>query len=405
MLCHGRLYTNTTTPISNPDTRQLTYPNTDDSSRDSGMLVMRVRTCWGPAMCVHTIRVFSWLNNTTHATWSRLSPQIVQHIAKAAIGYKQGGWRRTLLSLGLVCKAWSHVVDVYFMSLGIRYDCDRTTISRVARSLYARPERGVLIRALSVDDYSPVPSARRYQFTDDQWQDLIAILGLNESQLLPVDMEKLVQTLIANWPSLRELKLAGWLTSDDPDAKPPLLPPLSCSLSKLELSCGSLNWCSTEVFLDGVSNLDFTSFLNAVASTLENLHVESCEFSRVSEDEEFAIDAVMPKLAALVNLSAEGPGLATCLALSRKAIARPQHGALVEVKLMPGKSDLHLKDIFPAMSVTGWKSITVIFSESPNAPALIQSILEAATNCGICIVLEVVTKNHSSQTFEVIGMN
>lgn len=84
-----------------------------------------------------------------------LPPSILQSIAKAAVEHKFRGWRSIVLSLGLVCKAWSCMLDTFF-TVFTRNTCNRhqPSLLAVARSLEMRPERGLLMNCFRLEDYA-----------------------------------------------------------------------------------------------------------------------------------------------------------------------------------------------------------------------------------------------------------
>ncbi|KAG6907287.1 hypothetical protein DXG01_009592 [Tephrocybe rancida] len=188
-----------------------------------------------------------------HDKIGKLPANVVRRIAEISIINKSFGWRQTLLSYALVCKAWTHVLDLFFLSLQDKNvtSFDMPDICAVARSLDARPERGSLMSAFSMNDFWAVtfPAAEGQPPT----QYLLAILtvlshasptllktvrfhhipatiaedvrrGLDRLQ----GLEKLVlggprsadeihldldtiQTLMSKWPNLRQASLSRWL--------------------------------------------------------------------------------------------------------------------------------------------------------------------------------------------------
>ncbi|KAG6907283.1 hypothetical protein DXG01_009588 [Tephrocybe rancida] len=183
----------------------------------------------------------------------KLPMNLVRRIAEISIIDKPFGWRQTLLSYGLVCKAWTQVLDLFFLSLQDKLvaSFDMLDICAVARSLDARPERGSLMSAFSMNDFW----AMTFPATDGQpsTQYLLAIItvlshagptllktvrfhhipatiaedarrGLDRLQ----GLEKLVlgghrsadeihldldtiQTLMSKWPNLHQASLSRWL--------------------------------------------------------------------------------------------------------------------------------------------------------------------------------------------------
>ncbi|KAG6914984.1 hypothetical protein DXG01_014042 [Tephrocybe rancida] len=101
------------------------------------------------AMQAYVVRVIPLASNTTYA---QLPPHDLARIAEFFVMPKLKGWRKALLNCALISKAWVHVVDIYFQSLGdvCRYV---PSVLAVARSLEMWSYRGGLMRHLSVYDY------------------------------------------------------------------------------------------------------------------------------------------------------------------------------------------------------------------------------------------------------------
>lgn len=103
-----------------------------------------------PHLFSHNIRILPISNE--RSPLPKLPPNIILQVAHYAVGRQESPWRFTLLSLGLVCKSWSHVVDLFFRL----HDCrnrDKAPAVAVARSLESRPERGRLIRYFNPGNY------------------------------------------------------------------------------------------------------------------------------------------------------------------------------------------------------------------------------------------------------------
>ncbi|KAG6815257.1 hypothetical protein H0H93_010439, partial [Arthromyces matolae] len=88
--------------------------------------------------------------------FDRLPRSVLWSIAEAATDTHIKGWRSDLLSIGLVCKAWSGVLDAFFAILTgespyVRVDPPNPLA--VARSLEMRPERGLFLQCFHLEDY------------------------------------------------------------------------------------------------------------------------------------------------------------------------------------------------------------------------------------------------------------
>ncbi|KAG6864466.1 hypothetical protein C0991_009299 [Blastosporella zonata] len=111
--------------------------------------------------------------------------------------------------------------------------------------------------------------------------------------------------------------------------------------------------------LTGLLNNEFAALLTTVAPTLEEVQIEHCQFLRVTDDEEFAIDAVMPHFAALKRLIAIGVGLASALAISRK---QPYSGDPAAPFLMIGYSSEELSEADVMLAIergTEWGAVHI----------------------------------------------
>ncbi|KAG6917050.1 hypothetical protein DXG01_004102 [Tephrocybe rancida] len=171
-----------------------------------------------------------------------LSPETVAHIVGMAVAGKLSGWQRELLSYGMVCKAWAHVLRIFFKSLHVRPNDDRPDAFHVAHSLNYHPHRARLIYSFSASDYRPYAPQKRVQ----AWLHFMAILqqatAIKELTLVSVprpvssalvlalsqlrdvrrcympknDKEShaydisAIQTFIAKWCDLCVLEIGGW---------------------------------------------------------------------------------------------------------------------------------------------------------------------------------------------------
>ncbi|KAG6863586.1 hypothetical protein C0991_004815 [Blastosporella zonata] len=335
---------------------------------------------------------------------------------------RDDGWRATLLSYGLVCKAWSPVVELFFEGFepdatrvpGFRTLAinDKPVACRVARSLEARPERGSLIRAFATN-YFIHPSAHVSMWDcQQQWHSFAFIMGHANPQLLKIvrilhpihpdvakdvlrilealcgvesfvlvrpgfDMDT-IQEVMSKWPRLHELILHEW-SAFDKDTQLASFPALSFQLETLDLYGGEIKGHQMMRFvtmpnprlrvlslmnLTGLLNNEFATLLTTVAPTLEELQINHCQFLRATDDEEFAIDTVMPQFAALKRLIAIGVGLVSALAISRKQpySADPAAPYLV---IDCGSEETFKADVMLAIEHgTEWGTVHVISSNS-----------------------------------------
>ncbi|KAG6914989.1 hypothetical protein DXG01_014023 [Tephrocybe rancida] len=344
-----------------------------------------------------------------------LPAEVIRRIAELSIVNRSTGWRQALLSYGLVCKAWSHVLDLFFLSFddsGTGFN-DNPDICLVAQSLDARPGRGSLMPAVSIRDFTSLVDADGLLSSADSHA-LLTVLGHASPVLLkvlrlflvPVDiaedmqrrLERLhaleevalgwedntlgfdmdtIQALVSKWPRLLHVNFIKWAESDG--TKNSLPPSLMCKLRTLDLDTGvikgpqlmrfiaSPNQCLS-VFrmseVNGLWNHDLALFLSTVASTLEDIQILNCQFLRVS-DEEFAIDVVVPMFQAALFPNLGGTGLASAKAISRKRADKLEpviQGPVSSLVLQLPVGEISEDAARQALEVTGWASVIILWS-------------------------------------------
>lgn len=219
-----------------------------------------IRSLTRTRILAHNIRILS--ARAERPPPASLTHGVVLEIARFAIGQHRCKWRSTLLSIALVCKAWSHVVDLFFRLP--RSNCShKPSAPSVARSLTLTPERVRYVREF-------VPWSYREDSADDSERYMETCLALvqianlatsvkdvqitrihkslvqefvlalsrlrkvetcvvynvyphnrrkyvvpSEDMSRPVGMDD-IQTFIAKWSSLRELDASKW----DKDTEP-----------------------------------------------------------------------------------------------------------------------------------------------------------------------------------------
>ncbi|KAG6817225.1 hypothetical protein H0H87_011282 [Tephrocybe sp. NHM501043] len=137
--------------------------------------------------------------------------------------------------------------------------------------------------------------------------------------------------------------------------------------------------------LQGLTNADVLAFLAHISPTIEHLSIRNCEFSR-SEDEEHAIDAIMPRMTVLRVLDVSGD-LISDLAVSRKTFPNST-SAPSGLKFGNNQPRACFDDpdisrftkLSEALAVTGWVSVTLRFK--PRA-VLDPKLIDAATRTAI----------------------
>jgi hypothetical protein len=99
----------------------------------------------------HCIRVLPL--NTSRQLLPSLPAKIIRRIAAHAFVRREPGFRASLLSFSLVCKAWFPVLDMFYEGLGMAFVKDRPVASLVSRALKMKPEKEKLITRFSTWDY------------------------------------------------------------------------------------------------------------------------------------------------------------------------------------------------------------------------------------------------------------
>ncbi|KAG6874489.1 hypothetical protein C0995_010399 [Termitomyces sp. Mi166 len=343
-----------------------------------------------------------------------LPPKIVTRIAELCIGLRAPPWRSELLSYGLVCKAWLHVLDLFFqtfvLSPGGNYNRDPPHLHRVARCLDARPDRGALIHNFSDDDYAKEP----HRFGADDWRELTGILRrLDVTRLrgvilgcVPACVADELAGRLARLRNVRWLELGEQRDEDGFDFGVYRTiydaPSLPSRIEELQLSCGFLTASQLSRFtlscnpclrlcrlsrIKGLSNSGFASFLSLVASSLITLEISHCEFPLLSgdaDDEELAIDSLMPRLTSLRRLVVNGPGIVTSLSISRKSSMTTVHQRCAVV-VSDVTREMKLEETSKALEVTGWSSVCIHWRrmDQTDVGPYVQTALETATRRGI----------------------
>ncbi|KAG6914994.1 hypothetical protein DXG01_014028 [Tephrocybe rancida] len=381
---------------------------------------------WGQfGLPVYMFRVKLIPGAHCHGKIGKLPANLVRRIAELSITNKPFGWRQTLLSYGLVCKAWTHVLDLFFLSFQDKFvgSFDMPDICAVARSLDARPERGSLMSAFSMNDFRAVTSSdvegqpstqyslafstvlghasptllKTVRFHHipatvaedvrrglDRLQGLekLALGGRRSADEIHLDLDT-IQTLMSKWPNLRQASLSRWLELKAPkqarrDSPPPFM---MCQLEILALEIGTIQGPQLMQFVavpypclrvfrlykvQGLWNHDLKLFLSTVAATLEQLRISECEVHRASDAEELAIDAIMPMFSALYLLNVRGiSGIVSALAISRKRVEDAEPGIRSCLTLHGVHADeMNEEEVMQALEVTGWSSADVMWPES-----------------------------------------
>lgn len=107
-----------------------------------------------PTLIEHTIRIVPIFES--RSPFQHLPRRVLRRIVQCTFEYKNKGWRKNLLTIALVCKGWSHVLDLFFR--GPVPDNDAPDIFAFARSLEMRPDRMRLIQEFDTQAFHfPTP--------------------------------------------------------------------------------------------------------------------------------------------------------------------------------------------------------------------------------------------------------
>ncbi|GLB41847.1 hypothetical protein LshimejAT787_1004470 [Lyophyllum shimeji] len=371
---------------------------------------------------VHSMRVLP-VTRRQQGKYAALPPGVLCHVVKLVLGGKPKGWRTALLSFGLVCKSWVHVLDLALGGFDEVEDEDRPGVLALARVLRLRPERGAAIRVFNPWTYEHYidPSG---EASIGKWQAILDIMRCAASvesvkfssihSSIVADFIRLlkelrsvrsctmnyrsgmkrtpmarghvfsmhgVQTFIADWEHLETLELLNWRDAD-PDPEAPVSLHLACNLRVLRLEGGKLTGPQLTRFaphptshlkdlslvkVQNLPNHDLLSFLNNVTSTLSRLVVLGCTFDRATADEEHAIDAAMPAMIALEHLFTDS-SCVSAHAIARKPASEPHSNHAARTLIHIGAANLGMKfeDVAKAVEVTGWKAVDVFWEGAPD---------------------------------------
>ncbi|KAG6914688.1 hypothetical protein DXG01_015933 [Tephrocybe rancida] len=237
-------------------------------------------------------------------------------------------WRRSMFAYGMVCKAWSHIFDIFIGWLSDNSEV--INIHALARSLTLKPERGRLIRTISLANFKDFWKYHKQR--DDLWGDedddishtdervmdaLVTVLRLTPlvqnlylpslraplrtdiietlARLTEVETASVssyeminnnnpisaftmsdIQHLIADWTKLRQLIIERWSDDGEIALRSPKHPHFE--LQRLELKCGHLNgaqlrWftlapkaCLKDVNLKSIKGLSNSSLVHFLSA-------------------------------------------------------------------------------------------------------------------------------------------
>lgn len=101
----------------------------------------------------HSIRIIPL--SESRPPFRDLPSDILHRIAWHAFFQRKHGFRRQLLSWGMVCKAWLPLLDIFYKGLGsLCIPEDMPDPGAVARTLARKPEKGKLIKVICPSHYA-----------------------------------------------------------------------------------------------------------------------------------------------------------------------------------------------------------------------------------------------------------
>lgn len=286
---------------------------------------------------------------------SELLHMIFRNVARDT---SQCSWRAALVFFALVCRTWRPALDHLFENFG-RYNAGRKPpdVLRLGRTLELNSELGRRIKAFDPSHFRVVPTS------ESSYLDIAkAIVTILQSASMVTDLcivdthrslaEGFVRALcsssdvrtfwinrsgfsttdpdyiytlsvsdilqcMSHWPRIHQLWIYGF--SSTPTIED--LPEVTCSIKSVSLHRGSLKLpqlrsltTSTKSalqiaslqYISGLTNRDLYTWLTEVGPTLTHLTIQFSTISRQSDDEEYAVDVVLPTMTTLIHLDLEG---------------------------------------------------------------------------------------------------
>jgi hypothetical protein len=271
----------------------------------------------------------------------------------------QPNWRKTLISLALVCRAWSPALDTMYEDFG-PYSAGSVPPNalQLAKTLEISPDIGRKIRVFDPSHFRRAIEESEATYLE-QAKAIVTILQTatritklhvfdthrmlaqdfvhalcSSSEVREFIVNRRGRTLldpkyiyilsvddilrcISHWPSVHKLTIFGFSSANNLDN----LPTPASSLQSVLLQHGTLtlpglrslttSWRSslrvaTLQHISGLTNEDLYSWLSEVGPTLTSLTIEFSPLSRRSDEEEYAVDVVMPAMNNLRHLNLEG---------------------------------------------------------------------------------------------------
>ncbi|KAF9459678.1 hypothetical protein BDZ94DRAFT_1324630 [Collybia nuda] len=147
----------------------------------------------------HSIRVLSL---STRRSCPTLPLEVIRRITHHALQQRGRGFRSSLLSFALVCKAWSPVIDIFWEYLGTLDVSERPDPSSVSRALWKKPEKAKLVKSFRPWDYRAAGENKQPYYFSDAHLDVLSMVtsvkALSVSSIHPPLVElflKVISTL------------------------------------------------------------------------------------------------------------------------------------------------------------------------------------------------------------------
>ncbi|KAF8068000.1 hypothetical protein FPV67DRAFT_1168316 [Lyophyllum atratum] len=167
-------------------------------------MMRQVGGSWGQ-LSAYSIRILPINHHRLSIDFPR---DVVRRIAYCATEHQRYGWRAQLWSMGLVCKSWSHVLDLFFFYLPEFSGHNRASAISISRSLEANMARGKLISGFSHYNYTDFTNAEEGTYLQNS-RAFMTILSLATSMtdvFFSVTHPSLAADLIEVLSRLRKVK-------------------------------------------------------------------------------------------------------------------------------------------------------------------------------------------------------
>ena len=340
-------------------------------------------------------------------------PQELLHMIFNEAKLVSENWRKLMLSLALVCRAWSRpALDIMYEDFGNSHDvmCNVFPYApRLAKTLQHYPALGKKIRRFCTDTFlcnckvgreneeyylgeaialltilqaamniTELRSGGTHQLlTQDfvhtlcSFSNIKELISIGNTKFEPAFVYILnigdILRFLSHWPLVCRLTLwdiPSAIALDD-------LPTSTCTITFVSLRLLSLDLSQLRLLttswksalrearisdISGLTNEDIRMWLSEVGPTLEILRIDSRVRNHRSVHEEYAVDAMLPIMKNLVFLDISG-NVASHLVLERFAPASnaiPGRRYKLQIHVIPG---LTTRRLLKALKTTAWTEI------------------------------------------------